>query len=143
MRHTLTLSTITQARADLAELWPLIVDELRAGRRLVLSIKSETRSTAANAMMWSILTDLSRQVIWHGQKLAPEDWKCMATAALRKQRVVPGLDGGFVVLGDSTSTMTVGEMSELIEVLYALGAQHDVQWSRTSLARTVPDECCA
>ena len=50
----------------------------------------------------------------------------MFTAALRKQRAVPGIDGGFVVLGNSTSKMTVAEMSELIELIGAFGAQHGV-----------------
>ena len=35
---------------------------------------------------------------WHGQKLTPDEWKDVMTAAPKKQRVVPA-DGGFVVLG--------------------------------------------
>ena len=144
MRTHITLSSVHESYKAISTLWaetikPALVDK----KRLVLEVRTETRSTQSNAMMWSILTDLSRQVIWHGQKLAPSDWKTMATAALKRQRVVPGLDGGFVVLGDSTSKMTVGEMSELIEFLYALGSQHEVRWSRTSLGRDVPDEVCA
>jgi hypothetical protein len=143
MRHTLTLSTLTQARADLAELWPLIVDALRAGKRLVLSVRSETRSLAQNALMWSCLTDIARQVEWHGQRLSPEDWKDMASAALKRQTVVPGIEGGFVVLGQRTSDMTIAEMSEMVSFLHAFGDQRGVKWSRTSLGREVPDEVTA
>ena len=94
-------------------------------------------------MLWSILADVARQVEWHGQKLDDEAWKDMATAALKRQRVVPGIEGGFVVLGTRTSRMTIAEMSELIEFLHAFGDERGVKWSRTSLGREVPDECCA
>jgi hypothetical protein len=143
MKHTLTLTDPAQARTDMAALWPAVVEALRAGRRLVLSIRTETRSTAQNALMWSCLTDIARQVEWHGQRLSPEDWKDMASAALKRQTVVPGIDGGFVVLGQRTSEMTVAEMSDMVTFLHAFGDQRGVQWSRTSLGRDVPDECAA
>ena len=76
-----------------------------------------------------MLTDVSKQVTWHGQKLAAEDWKAMATAALKRQRVIPGIEGGFVVLGEPTSTMTIAQMSELMEFLEAFGAEHSVRFS--------------
>jgi hypothetical protein len=51
------------------------------------------------------------------------------TAALTKQDVVPGIDGGFVVLGKSTSKMTKGEMSELQTLIEAFGAQQGVRFT--------------
>ena len=73
--------------------------------------------------MWARLGELSRQVNWHGQKLTPDEWKDVMTAALKKQRVVPGVDGGFVVLGMRTSQMNRAEMTELFELIAAFGAQ--------------------
>jgi hypothetical protein len=95
----------------------------------VCEIKPATRSVIQNARLWAMLTDVSEQVDWHGQKLAKEDWKHVFSASLKQQRAVPGLDGGFVVLGQSTSRMTVREMSDLIELMLAFGAEHDVKWS--------------
>lgn len=82
--------------------------------------------------MWAMLTDVALQVDWHGQRLSKEEWKDVFTAALKRQRVVPGLDGGFVVLGSSTRRMTVGEMSELMELIAAFGAEHDVQFKEAA-----------
>ena len=76
-----------------------------------------------------MLADISRQVVWHGQKLASEDWKVMATAALKKQRVVPGIEGGFCVLGEQTSQMTIAQMSELMDFLEAFGTQKNVRFT--------------
>lgn len=93
------------------------------------------RSAQANARMWAMLTDVSRQVIWHGQRLAAEDWKHVLSAALKKQRIVPNIEGnGFVVLGLSTSRMTVAEMAELMDLIEAFGAQQGVRFSAPEYA---------
>jgi hypothetical protein len=96
----------------------------------VVEIKPKTRSLDQNAAMWAALSDVSKQVEWHGQKLTPEDWKHIFSASLKQQRAVPAIDGhGFVVLGQSTSKMTVREMSDLMEIISAFGAEHGVRFS--------------
>lgn len=131
----LRLVNASQAHSALATLWTQIKPWVMDGHTLSLEVKAETRSTEQSRLMWSCLNDLSRQIDWHGQKLDPEAWKDMATAALKRQRVVPGIDGGFVVLGARTSKMTKAEMSELIDFLMAFGDDKGVQWSKTSLGR--------
>jgi hypothetical protein len=84
------------------------------------------RTVDQNRLMWALLGDVSRQVVWHGQKLESGEWKDVFTAALKRQKVVPGLEGGFVVLGTSTSRMTRQELSELVELILAFGAERDV-----------------
>lgn len=95
----------------------------------VVSVSQPVRSALQNALMWSVLGELADQVEWHGQKLQPGEWKDALTASLKRQKVIPGIDGGFVVLGSSTSRMTKAEMSELIELAYAFGAQHGVEFT--------------
>jgi hypothetical protein len=89
------------------------------------------RSSEQNRMMWANLSDISNQVNWHGHKLTKDEWKDVLTAALKRQKVVPGIDGGFVVLGYSTRNMEVAEMNELIELSYAFGTQQGVKFSAT------------
>jgi hypothetical protein len=76
--------------------------------------------------MWAMLQDIADQVEWHGQKLTPDDWKHIFSASLKKQRAVQGIDGGFVVLGQSTSRMTKAEMSDMQELMAAFGAERGV-----------------
>ena len=121
------------------ELWPWIKAMTMAGHRLVLTVAPEKRSDAQNNLMWSALGDIARQVVWHGMKLDAADWKEMCTAALRQQRPVPGLSGGFVVLGASTRAMTKAEMTELIEFIHFTGAEHGVAWSPASIAQDLSD----
>ena len=132
-RLTLQLREPVSARPLLTEAWAHIRGLLLNGNRLTLEVRPETRSDAQNRTLWSALRDVSRQVDWYGQKLTDEEWKHVFSASLKRQKVVPGLDGGFVVLGQSTSRMTKGEFSELMELLWAFGAERDVRWSPTSL----------
>lgn len=87
------------------------------------------RNGLQNAKMWAMLGEISKQVDWYGCKLTPENWKDVFTAGLKKQKVVPGMDGGFVVCGTSTRKMTIAEMAELIELITAFGVTHDVKFS--------------
>lgn len=98
-----------------------------------LSIQEPTRTLEQNSLLWPLLTDLSRQVNWYGNKLTQEEWKDVMTAAIKKQKVVPGVDGSFVVCGQRTSKMGKKEFSDLIEVIYAFGAEQGVQWTEKKL----------
>lgn len=93
------------------------------------------RTIEQNAKMWAMLTDISKQVIWHGQRLSKEEWKEMITAALKRQKVVPGIDGGFVVIGASTSKMSIKEMIDVIDFSYAFGSDpaHPVKWTEPDI----------
>ena len=128
-RTIVTLYNPVQAYQVLKDVWTNIKAPLVAGHRFVLEVKPETRSLSQNARLWAMLTDISQQVEWYGRKLTPDDWKHVFTAALSKQDVVPGIEGGFVVLGKATSKMTKGEMAELQTLIEAFGAQHGVRFT--------------
>ena len=93
----------------------------------VITIKEPTRNLEQNAALWSILNEVSAQVVWHGRKLDAESWKHIFSSSLKKQDVVPNLDGtGFVVIGQSTSKMSKREFSDLLELVHAFAAEHGV-----------------
>lgn len=96
----------------------------------VVEFKQSKRSTPQNARMWAMLTDVACAVQWHGVRLSPDDWKLIFMDALNRElRMVPNLDGnGFVNLGRSSSSLTKAEMSDLIEIIHAFGARHDVKF---------------
>lgn len=118
-----------QAHVWLTTAYQTLKPQLMAGHAFDISIKPETRSSAQNRRLWAMLRDISKQVVWHGQKLTDEEWKHVFSAAMTQQKVVPGISGGFVVMGQSTSKMTKGEMSELQTLMEAFGAERSVVWS--------------
>lgn len=123
------LHNAQQGHAAYTALWQQIKAHLMAGQPMVVEVKEKTRSTEQNARMWAMLTEVSRQVDWYSQKLTPEEWKDVFSASLKKQKAVPGLDGGFVILGQRTSKMSIREMGELMELIEAFGAQKGVRFT--------------
>jgi hypothetical protein len=126
---TATLYNPQQGYQQLLNAWTIAKSMLMAGHRMVLTIKPETRTLSQNNRLWAMLTDVSNQVDWYGRKLTPEDWKHVMSASLKKQDVVPGIDGGFVVLGLSTSKMTKSELGDLMTLIEAFGANHGVKFT--------------
>lgn len=122
-------TVILNSQADRQKVcnWALKVP---AGTRV--EFKEVKRSLPQNDRFWAMATEISQQVMWHGQKLRPEDWKLVFLDALKAElRIVPNINGnGFVNLGRSSSDLTKAEFSDLIELMLAFGAQHGVVFSR-------------
>lgn len=126
-RYLLRNSSIRQKCISAIQQLPTDTD-----KPLQVTIQEDTRSLAQNRMLWACLHDVSRQVVWYGKKLDSESWKHIFSASLKGQETVPGINGGFVVLGQSTSKMRVSEMRDLITLIHAFGAEHGVRFSDES-----------
>lgn len=100
--------------------------DLSAG--ITWSMREEVRSDAQNRRMWAMLRDVAKQVEWYGQKLSDEDWKHIFSASVQKQRAVPGLDGGFVVLGISTRKQSKKWFNDMFLVIEGFAAEHQVKF---------------
>lgn len=97
-----------------------------AGTRV--EFKAPKRTLPQNDRMWAMLTEIAQQVPYHGLRLSADDWKLIFLDALKREvRMVPNLSGtGFVSLGRSSSDLSVGEMSDLMELIAAFGAEQGV-----------------
>lgn len=100
--------------------------QLPPGTRV--EFKAPKRSIPQNDRMWAMLTDVATQLKWHGLRLTADDWKLIFMDALKREvRMVPNLDGnGFVSLGRSSSDLSKQEMTDLIDLISAFGANHGV-----------------
>lgn len=99
-----------------------------------VEIRERTRTLDQNALMWELLTELSNQLQWpingKAETLTPEEWKDILSAGLSQEnRIAMGIRGGFVMLGRRTSKMTVKQMTELIELIYAFAAENGINLS--------------
>ncbi len=95
-----------------------------------VEVKAAKRTIPQSDRMWAMLTDVAQQLPWHGVKIRPDDWKLIFLDGLKRElRMVPNLDGtGFVNLGRSSSDLSKQEMTDLIELIFAFGAQHGVKF---------------
>lgn len=105
------------------------VEKAPTGTRL--EFKASRRSLSQNKTMWLLLTDLATQLPWHGIRLTAQDYKLLMMSALKQEmRIVPNIDGtGFCNLGTSSSELSKGEMTALIELILCFGANHGVRFT--------------
>lgn len=98
--------------------------------RAVLNIREATRTDDQNAKMWAMLSDVARAKP-QGRILTTEAWKALFMNAAGFQcSFEPSLDGrGVVPLGFKSSRLNKAEFSDLIEAIYAYGAEHGVRWT--------------
>jgi hypothetical protein len=105
----------------------LLIDKAPADA--VVKISEAKRTDDQNAKMWAMLSDISRAKP-EGRSHIPEVWKCIFMAALGHETIFEtGLDNRPFPIGFRTSKLTKAQMSDLIEFIYAYGAQHNVKWS--------------
>ena len=117
------ITILGTADRNLALRW---IEQVPHGTRI--EFKASKRTTDQNSRMWAMLTDVARQVTWYGQKLRASDWKLIFIDALKRElRIVPNIDGcGYVNLGQSSSDLSKQEMTDLIELIFKFGAEHNV-----------------
>lgn len=106
---------------------------MQAPEGFAVEIKPSNRNLEQNKKLWAMLGDISRQVEWYGRKYRPESWKHILTAGLKGYETAPGINGEMVVLGKSTSKMNKREFSDLVELIYAFGSEHNVVWSEGAI----------
>lgn len=110
-----------------ARLW---IERAKVGSRI--DFKGPRRTIEQNDRMWAMLTDVARQKTLSDRKWSTSQWKCIFLHACgRELSYLPPLDGkgGFIPWGQSSSDLSVAEMSELIEFMFAWGAENGVTWS--------------
>jgi hypothetical protein len=111
-----------------------IIDAVAAapiGSRVTL--RGPRRTNEQNALMWVLLTAFSDQIEHFGRMYDPDTWKCIFMNALGKEiEFVPSLDGqSIVALGYRSSEMDKFEMSNMIELMFAEGANRQVDFDET------------
>ena len=96
----------------------------------VVKISPRNRTSQQNAKLHAMLSDLAKQKP-QGRELDVETWKGLFLAEIgRRVKFEPSLDGtGVVAMAPRTSKLNVKEFSDLIECIYAYGAEHGIKWS--------------
>ncbi len=88
--------------------------------KFIIDIRKPTRKLSQNAKFHAMLADIACQVQWCGKWLKPEQWKVLlisghAVATKQEADVLPGLEGEYVNIRESSAQMSVKRMASLIE----------------------------
>jgi hypothetical protein len=109
------------------ELAKRLIDQ--APQDAVIKISLPARTKDQNDKMWAMLSDISRAKP-DGRRHIPETWKSIYMASMGHSVLFEmDLDGRPFPIGFKTSQLSKAAMSDLIEFIYAHGAQHNVKWS--------------
>jgi len=98
----------------------------------VVRVEPPTRNGDQNAKFHAICSDLAKAGIhWAGQARTAEQWKVLlvsghSVATKQGAEILPGLEGEFVNIRESTALMSVKRSSSLIEYAQAFMALHEV-----------------
>lgn len=112
---------------------------LDADKPLVVEVKELTRSLDQSAKFHAMCADVSRQLSYMGRALTPEQWKILfisghAIATKQPSEVVPGLEGEFCNIRESSARMSVKRMASLIEYVYAYATEREVRFYERAVA---------
>jgi hypothetical protein len=108
------------------------VQEAPDGYKVLIS--EPRRTDGQNARFHAMVDDIARQREWMGKKRTADQWKVLlvsghAIATQEGSEILPGLEGEFVNLRESTAQMSVRRGASLIEYTRAYGDINGVKWS--------------
>ena len=100
----------------------------------VVIVQDPTRTLEQNAKLHAMLTDISRHCEYMGKKRDVEFWKGLfvsahAIATGKPNEIVPGLEGEFIAIRESTATMSGKKLASVIEYIHAWAADQGVRFS--------------
>lgn len=131
MRQTIFLRSKQQQHSAINT---ILASPLDKDRPVTIRITEYKRNLDQNARFHAMLGDIARQVQWCGKWLKPEQWKVLlisghAVATKQQAEIVPGLEGEFVNIRESSAQMSVGRMASLIEYVHSWAAGQDVKFT--------------
>ena len=112
------------------------IKELPADEKnpLVVKIQPMTRSLEQNSKLHALLSDISKQCEFNGEKRDIDTWKMIMVSAHKiatggKAEMVIGLEGEVINLRESTAQMGVKRLASLIEYIQAWSIENGVKFN--------------
>ncbi|MBL9252629.1 recombination protein NinB [Escherichia coli] len=117
MKQTIFLRSKQQQQAAITA---ILATPLDKDKPVTIRITDYKRNLDQNAKFHAMLADIASQVQWCGKWLKPEQWKVLlisghAVATKQEADVLPGLEGEYVNIRESSAQMSVKRMASLIE----------------------------
>ena len=132
-RLVLRLHNAQQGHQAIQQAWAHAKGYLMAsGAPMVLEVRPETRSDRQNRLLHALFGDVARQAEWMGKKRTPAEWKLLfvsghAVATKQGADLVPGLEGEFLNLRESTARMGKARMASLLDYVMSWAVEHGVE----------------
>jgi hypothetical protein len=107
----------------------------------MVTFSEPNRNAEQNARLHAMLGDVAAQCEWMGKRRTAAQWKVLmvsghAVATKEGAELVPGLEGEFVNIRESTASMSIKRCASLITYIRAWGDMNGVAW--TEPAEAIP-----
>lgn len=105
-----------------------------------VTVAEPRRSLAENSLLHALISEIAEKIEWAGKKRDTETWKRLLVAAWCRVRgesveILPALDGhGVDIVPARTSKLNKKECADLIEYVYAFGADQGIEWQERAAA---------
>lgn len=104
---------------------------LNPDKPLAVTIQEPTRSLEQNARLHAMLSEISKKTTYLGKKRGVEFWKGLFVsgwqiATGQHPEIVPGLEGEFINIRESTAKLSVKKLSEVMEYIEAYCAMNKI-----------------
>ncbi|MEQ8450606.1 MAG: recombination protein NinB [Nitratireductor sp.] len=115
----------------------------------VVTVSPAKRSLDQNAMFHAICADMAKAgTEWAGKKRTADEWKVLLVSAHTKAtdgevEIVPGLEGEFVNVRESTASMTVSRAASLITYAIAFCDLRGIPLTETRRSGFMDDRSAA
>jgi hypothetical protein len=105
----------------------------------VCTVKQKTRKEEQSERFHAMCGDVSKQLQYMNRWLSKDQWKVLfisghSIATGQGADIVPGLEGEFANIRESSASMSVKRMASLIEYVTAYGSENGVKWSEPKKA---------
>lgn len=121
--------------------WPQVISNVVSGINdwikggpVQITLDEPKRTLAENALLHVLISELAGKLEWAGKKRDTETWKRLLVAAWMRAEgnpveILPALDGnGVELIPVRTSGLGKKACADLIEFIYAWGAEQGIRW---------------
>lgn len=110
-------------------------DCMKADDGWIVKVSPPTRNLEQSAKFHAICSSVSSQKEWCGRTLSPYQWKVLfisghAVATGYGADIVPGIEGEFANIRESSASMSKSRFSSLLEYVIAYCEDNAIIWNK-------------
>ncbi|EAB5457506.1 NinB protein [Escherichia coli] len=101
---------------------------------IIVEFKQRNRSIRQNARLHAMLSEISKKATYHGKARNIEFWKGLFVsgwqiATNQHPEIISGLEGELINIRESTATLSVKKISEIMDYIEAYCAMNSINLS--------------
>ena len=99
----------------------------------VITLREKVRTSEQNSLLHALISAVAKSGLhFAGSERSVEEWKMIfvsghSIATGQKTEIIPGIEGEFINVRESTATMGVKRLSSIVEYIQAFAYTHGIE----------------